>query len=134
MIRALFLLFIFNTKILLFASDYEARLIQKVLNLLFNKPIKVYIEKNEILNGLEKKPELIIVNRCENADVVIAEDYPKECGIKPFFALNYRSFNKSKYSIAAFYWRYGRPQLFFKEKGLKYFRLKLPKKYQRYLR
>lgn len=117
--------------VLAYAQNYETLLIEKVLLDLFKKPVKLYIADKQ--NDF-KFSQIEVVSNCENADVVLGKGTLKKCANKPLFALSYKEFKKNANAIAAFYWRYGRPQLFLKRSGLKKFHLRIPQKYQRYLR
>ena len=117
--------------VLAYAQNYESLLIEKVLLQLFQKPVQLFLVDREKEYNFSK---IRVVNSCKDADVVLGRSEPKRCGGKPFFALSYKGFIKSPDTIGAFYWRYGRPQLFLKKEGLKKFHLYVPHSLQRYLR
>lgn len=128
MTRALFFISCFF--VLVYAQKYESLLIEKVLLQLFQKPVRLFLVDREKYHF----PTIKVVKSCRDADVVLGRNEPKGCSGKPFFALSYKGFIKSSDAIGAFYWRYGRPQLFLKKEGLKKFHLFVPDSYQRYLR
>ena len=127
--KKLILIFIFVANILYSQDNYELKLYDKILPIIFNKNyIRVYVDDytRDIL-----KTSLIfeIVNNCNEADLLIGKNkniFPRWCENKPLFATSYKGFKNSNNSFGAFYWRKGRPQIKFKLNTIEKFNLNLP--------
>ena len=121
--------------ILLFGGEYELRLYEKVLPMLYNeKTIKVFPDYTT-KSDLEKSTVLNVVDNCYEADVLIGKKFHNMrdgCEAKPIFATSYKSYKKHKSVIGAFYWRKGRPQISFRKDNIKKFNLTLPDSLKRY--
>ena len=133
MIKKIFLI-VFFLNILLADKNYELKLYEKILPLIFEKyGIKIFVD-NEAKQILKDSKFFIITNNCQNADLLIGKNkksFINKCLNKPLFATSYKGF-KLKNSFGAFYWRKGRPQLKFKIDIIEKFNLKLPKNLRRY--
>jgi len=98
--------------------------LEGVLIALFHTPVKVFISDGSI--NLSGKGIQVVTN-CSLAVVEVGRGY---CKRLPLIATDYSTFQKNPDSIATIYMDKGRIQLFFKEKGIKKFKLLLPKKYE----
>ncbi len=113
--------------------DYELRLYEKILPIIFKTPIHIYANKE--INTLLKKSKIFIIEKnCENAIVIIGFIKNLECQNKPLFATDYETYKISSNAFGAFYWRKGRPQLKFKKEKLEEFNLKIDSSLQKYVK
>lgn len=130
------LLLIFCLVTIIFADiPYERKLYETILPTLFKqKPIKVYTN-GKITKLLQDSEQFRVVSHCDATVVLLlGKDFthlPPECSTKPIFATDYKTF-RSPYSIGAFYWRKGRPQISFRKDNIKKFNLTLPDSLKRY--
>jgi len=120
-------LVLFNS---LFSSeDYELKLYETVLPIIFNTTeIKVFVTK-DINTILKSSDKFIIVNNCNDADLLIGKKFinlPNNCKDKPLFTTTYKSFKNNVNCIGAFYWKKGRPQIKFKLKNIEKHNLLFP--------
>ncbi len=118
------------------AKEYTQQLYEKLLSTLYEVPIVVYVDKTT-KDILHNSKFFLIKNNCdEKVDLLIGsrfEHLPQSCKNKPLFATTYKAYTEYPNAIGAFYWRKGRPQIHFKKAALKQFRLRLPKKLQRFI-
>ncbi len=125
--------------VMLFANeDYELKLYEKILPDIFAQtPIYIYAT-HEAKEILQKSTKFKVVDRCDKRVVLlVGEDFthlPVECKNKPVFATNYRTFRDNANSFGAFYWSKGRPQVYFKQKNVQKFHIKLPSYLRKYER
>ncbi len=129
------LLFLILSTILFAGEDYELKLYEKVLPILFSQnKISVYADiKSEEL--LYDSKILILSKDCRDATFLIGKNFDNlenSCKNKPIFATSYRSFTELENSFGAFYWRKGRPQIKFNSSNIEKFNLFLPKSLQKY--
>ena len=133
--KKLLIFFIFIGLHLQAQSNYELKLYEKILPTLFhNRPIKLFVD-NETKIILKHSDIFHIVDYCDNDTVVLVGNFrsiPKGCKDNPLFATSYRSFKDNENAFGAYYWRKGRPQLFFKESILNKFNVQLPKSLKKY--
>jgi len=125
-------LIIFIQISLIFASDYELKLYEKVFSSLFHKNhINLYVDKNQ---NMFKHSNIIKLTNCKNADILLIYNLKNiKCKTKPLFTTSYVDYINSN-SIGAFYWRKGRPQLVLKKEMIKKYNLFLDKSLQKYAR
>lgn len=116
----------------LYAGEYELRLYEKVLPMLYNKKILKVFPDSTTKQDLQKSLSLTVVSDCNQADLLIGKKFHKECSTKPIFATSYKSYKRYKNVIGAFYWRKGRPQISFKKSNIRKFNLQLPNALKRY--
>ncbi len=128
-------LFIFLNTILLANHNYELKLYEKVLPLIFNtKTLLVYADSNS-KQTLKESAVFKLVDNCSDATLLIGKnfgDLSTNCKSKPLFATSYRSYKNSKNSIGAFYWRKGRPQIKFNLENIQSYDLSLPNSLRKY--
>ena len=121
--------------ILFAGEDYELKLYEKVLPLLFSEDsLKVYGD-SEAKEILDESKILVLTRSCNDATLLIGknfDDLESSCKNKPIFATSYRAFTDLESSFGAFYWRKGRPQIKFNSSNIKKFNLFLPNNLQRY--
>ena len=131
-IATLFLLF--NT--IVFAnSNYELKLYEKVLPLVFNNiTMLIYADKNS--QKIIKESDVFkLIPECDDAVLLIGKNFDnlkESCKRKPIFSTSYRSYKNEENSIGAFYWRKGRPQLKFNISNINKFNLFIPKDLKKY--
>jgi hypothetical protein len=115
--------------VLLFASNPEEKLFEKLFVTLFNKkPVYVLTSKPYLIEGSKV---LIPVHSCKKADIILGY-FDTHCK-KPLFVLDYYVYKKDKNALGAFYWRKGRPQLRLREKIIKRYHLHISKDFEEYL-
>jgi len=120
---------------LLYGGEYELRLYEKILPILYGtRTLKVFPD-HTTQNDLQKSTILKVVPNCYDADVLIGKRFHNlhnGCETKPIFATSYKSYKNHKTVIGAFYWRKGRPQISFKKENIQKFNLFLPDSLKRY--
>ena len=134
--KILLLLLIFIQFNLCADANYEVKLYEKILPVIFHKqPLKVFVDKDTRML-LKDSAVFIIVDSCDNTVLLIGKEFPslsEKCKEKPLFATNYLSYHNQKNSFGAFYWRKGRPQLKFKKTILEKFNMVLPNSLKEYI-
>ncbi len=132
--KLLFVLLIFFISV--HADVYTQKLYETILGSIFKeRPIPIFVS-GEAKATLEKSTLFYIVKNCQESSVaVVGDDFtPKqECKNIPIFATTHRSYMRIEDAFGAFYWRKGRPQIYFRKRGLKMFHLNLPLDLQRFI-
>ena len=119
-----------------FAKDnYELKLYEKVLPIVFqSKPLLVYAD-NESKKIIQTSRIFKVTQNCNEAIFLMGKGFDNlnnNCKEKPMFATSYRSFKSYKNSFGAFYWRKGRPQIKFNSDVIKEYKLYLPNSLKKY--
>ncbi|MGB5792286.1 hypothetical protein [Poseidonibacter sp.] len=133
--KKIVIVWIFLITILSSNWDYEVKLYEKVLPMVFkHMSINAFVDKKteEILSNSKK---ITLVHNCKNADVLIGNSFEnliKDCKDKPIFGTTYRSFKKNLNYFGAFYWRKGRPQIRFRIDIIEKHKLNLPQSLRKY--
>ncbi len=126
--KKILLLFIFVLNLYADYDNYELKLYEKILPLVFADKLLIFTDSNT--NIIKHSNTLKITRNCERADLLIGKDFTKlyeKCKMKPVFSTSYRSFKNTPNCIGAFYWRKGRPQIKFNLDVIEKFGLLLPK-------
>jgi len=116
-------------------SNYELKLYEKVLPLIFNsKHINIYVDSStkKVFN---KSLIFHTQESCTDADLIIIKKgilIIDTCKNMPMFALDYRSYKNNQNSVGVFYWRKGRPQLTLNKIAIEKFNLNLPISLKKY--
>jgi len=136
--RNIFTLFILLGTLLHANNNYELKLYEKILPVIFKeKTLNVYADakSKELLKHSDK---FKILQNCDEDTIVLITDkssfIPDLCKDKPIFATSYSLYKNNTNSFGAFYWRKGRPQIIFKNEAIKQFNLKIPKNLQKYIK
>lgn len=133
--KKIVIVWIFLITILSSNWDYEVKLYEKVLPMVFkHMSINAFVDKKteEILSNSKK---ITLVDNCKNADILIGSNFEnliKDCQDKPIFGTTYRSFKKNLNYFGAFYWRKGRPQIRFRIDIIEKHKLNLPQSLRKY--
>jgi len=118
-------------------NNYELKLYEQLLPKIFSTNIITVFADKKTKELLSKSDKFILVDNCDDAIVIIGKNLNKDitlCQYKPHFNTSYKSFNNSKNSFGAFYWRKGRPQIRFKLDAIKKYNLDLPSNLKKYAR
>ena len=126
---------IFSFALLFSQQNYELKLYEKILPLIFKKKsLDIYVD-SDTKDILKQTNVFRIVQDCSEASLLIGRkfsDIGYDCMQKPLFATSYKSFIKQKNVIGAFYWRKSRPQIVFKNKNILKYHLYLPDSLKRF--
>jgi len=119
-----------------YADVYTQKLYETVLGSIFKeRPIAVFAT-GDAKATLQNSKMFDVVANCKDATVaVVGNDSSSEQGCKniPIFATTHRSYMRILNAFGAFYWSKGRPQIHFRERGLKMFHLHLSYDLQRFI-
>ena len=119
-----------------YADVYTQKLYEKILGSIFQERPIVVFASGDAKSTLQKSKMFYVVDSCQESNVaVLSKDFSSKqgCSAIPIFTTTHRSYINIKDSFGAFYWRKGRPQIHFRERGLKVFHLHLPPDLQRFL-
>ena len=133
--KKLILIFIFTINILYGSDNYELKLYEKVLPIIFNQTYLKVFADSDTKDIIKNSDIFQIINSCKEADLLIGKhqkDFPTSCKEKPIFATTYRGFKSCDNSFGAFYWRKGRPQIKFKLEVIEKFNLNLSYSLKKY--
>ena len=111
------------------SSEYELKLYEKILPLVFEKAGLIFYGDMNTRSILKKSIVFSYESDCEFADVIIGanlKNLPTNCQNIPLFSTSYRSFKNTKKAFGAFYWRKGRPQIKFRSDVMHEQKLHLP--------
>ena len=132
--KFLFLLLILFVSV--YADIYTQKLYETILGSIFKeRPIVVFVT-GDAKATLENSKIFDVVTTCKNASVAVIGDdssSKQECGNIPIFTTTHRDYMRILNAFGAFYWRKGRPQIHFRERGLKMFHLHLSHNLQRFI-
>jgi uncharacterized pyridoxamine 5'-phosphate oxidase family protein len=132
--RIIFLLAIMLLNLFANSSEVEVKIYEKIIsNFDKNNKVKVYSNDKNILNEIKKYSKKLIISNKKDAKVYILsaniENIPDE---KIVIVTNYGLLKDIKNSLAAFYWKKGRPNILFIKDRIKKRNLSLNKEYNKY--
>lgn len=113
--RVVFIVYLFISTIYASDEELESSIFNKLVTAVTKKEkSKVYIH-TKVESIKEHTAEFILVDGCEDADVVIlstVENIPQGCNKKILFGTRY-SHLKDDRVVGAFFWQKGRPNILF---------------------
>ncbi len=112
----------------------ESEIISKICSAVTGKnaDIKVYLTEN--MKYITKYSKIfVMVDRCKDADVVIAGKELQNCRGKLMVVTKYYLLKKYNNAVAAFYWYKGRPNIIFVKERLENFKILLPDRFIKYV-
>ncbi len=134
--KLLIILLLFSINI--FAnSNYELKLYEKVLPIIFDIKYPVVYADSHTKEILKNSKIFTLTNNCNEVDFMMGKnliDLNSNCNNKPIFATSYRGFKNMQNSFGAFYWRKGRPQIKFKQDIIIKFNLYIPQTLRKYVK
>jgi len=131
-LKKLLILLIFLSSTLFAGENYELKLYEKILPIIFQTDkLVVYVDSSS--KEIFKNSNIFtITSDCDKATVVIGKNLKKSCPDKPFFATSHRSFENLENSFGVFYWRNGIPNIKFNSSNIIKFNLFLPQSLKKY--
>ena len=124
---------------ILFGADEELRLESNIYYTITKelsgktRP-KIYM-KSSVASIQHYSSKFNIVNRCDDADVVLVsyqKDISPECEKKVLFGTRYQTLLKEP-TVGAFFWQKGRPNILFYKSRLQKQSIRLSKDFQKYI-
>jgi hypothetical protein len=130
LVLALFILNLFAN-----ADKIEIQIYEKIVsNFDKNNKIKVYSNNKNIIDKIRKYSHKFIISDKKNAKIYILsskiDNFPKD---KIVIVTSYDLLKEIKNSLAAFYWKKGRPNILFIKDRIKRKNLFLNPKYDKYV-
>ena len=135
MFKIIFSIFIFSS--LLFSSQIaiSTKIVGKIITAI-SPNAQIWIDDKEAYIDIIDIEKIKTVINCNNADILITKNntYLKDiCQDKPVIVFDYDLLYSNKNSVAAFFWKKGRPNIVFIKERLGKFNIIIPTKYNSYL-
>ncbi|PHQ65129.1 MAG: hypothetical protein COB99_05750 [Sulfurimonas sp.] len=102
-----------------FASDssdnLRIQILEKIISdISVNEETKVWSDNKNILNTLKSHNILNTTDNCEDATIIILQEYNNlitQCSSRAIFVLNYKLLSDIPQSFGALFWKKGRPNI-----------------------
>ena len=126
------LLSLFLATVILASENYELKLYEKILPLIFQTDKLVVFTDSSSQEIFQNSKIFSVTSQCNKAIVVVGKSFENSCKNKPIFSTSYRNFEKLDNSFGVFYWRNGTPRIGFNLEKIEKFNLFLPKSLKKY--
>jgi sugar-specific transcriptional regulator TrmB len=132
--RIIFVLAILIIDLFANSSEIETKIYEKIIsNFDKNSEIKVYSNDKNILNEIKKySKKLVVSNKKDSKVYILSTNIGNIPDDKLVIVTNYELLKEIKNSLAAFYWKKGRPNILFIKDRIKKRNLFLNKEYDKY--